>query len=173
MLSQENINKLHMDGLYRCNPKLELLPEYKRADPYWCMNWTFTPQVSRDGIYSMRDTYWSGSSSLTIELTDENIDDFILIFDFNEVEEFRVKSDSAYRKWLCYNDEDTFHVPVDSGGLTYAKYFIKKNAVPDKQKIINRLQEDITSLKDQLNCKHKMLEKVINNEINLKDVWLW
>lgn len=173
MLSQENINKLHIDGLYRCDPKLELLPEYKRADPYWCINWTFRVRLGRDGVYYMVDTYWSGSSSLTIKLTDENFNDFVLIFDFNDVEEFYVKSESSYKKWLCYNEEDAFHVPVDSGGLSYAKYYIKKNAIPDKQKVINRLQGDIASLIDQLNCKQKMLDKVVNDKINLKDVWLW
>ena len=34
----------------------------------------------------MYDTYWSDDSALHIEITDENIDEFEFVFDFNDVE---------------------------------------------------------------------------------------
>lgn len=33
-LSQKNIEKLRMNGIYRCDPVLEWLPSYKRNNPY-------------------------------------------------------------------------------------------------------------------------------------------
>ena len=54
-LSKENVNKLNLNAIYRCEPMLEKLPSYKRNDPYWCCNWTFKPQLV-DGEYYMYDT---------------------------------------------------------------------------------------------------------------------
>lgn len=44
----------------------------------------------------MIDTYWSGSEGLQIEVTDENFDEFIFIFDFHHVIEYKGKYITAY-----------------------------------------------------------------------------
>ena len=60
-LSQENIDKLCMTGVYRCDPVLSWIESWRRDTPYHCINWTFRiynyPEYNK--IY-MRDTYWSG-----------------------------------------------------------------------------------------------------------------
>ena len=77
-LSQDNIDKICMTGVYRCNPVLKWLPSYKRDNPYHCVNWIFTPDKYKDNYY-MRDTYWS-SDRFSILLSDENFDMFELLF---------------------------------------------------------------------------------------------
>ena len=40
-LSQENIKKLCMTGVYRCDPVISWIESWRRDDPYHCINWTF------------------------------------------------------------------------------------------------------------------------------------
>lgn len=162
MLSQTNIDKLCMTGLYRCDPVLEWLPSYKRDNPYWCKNWTFRVRKNKDGYY-MHDTYWSTGDEHPIKLTDQNFDKFELIFDFNDVELFR----GGYQKWITYGYNDRFRVAVDSGGLQYAKYFIRKGAKPIKAAVIERLEQEIALLESDLKYKQNTLRQVENGEIDL------
>ena len=116
MLSQENIDKLHMSGIYQCKPVLEWLPEYKRDRPYWCRNWTF--RCYRGGNkYYMYDTYWSTGDNYPIELTDDNFDKFEYLFDLDQIQYV-----NDYSRWIEYPEEDRWIAPLDSGGITYSKY---------------------------------------------------
>lgn len=162
MLSQENIDKLHMKGIYQCKPVLEWLPKYKRDRPYWCRNWTF--KVSKyDDKYYMTDTYWNTFDNC-IELTDENFDKFEYLFDLNEVQYV-----NEYSRWLEYPEEDRWIAPLDSGGMTHSKYVVRRGAKKVKERVIERLQHDIDCLKADLSHKERTLERVINNEID----WNW
>jgi len=163
MLSAKNINKLCMSGLYCCKPMLDILPVYKRDNPFWCRNWTFTVKVSKSGKYVMVDTYYGKDC---IELTDENFDEFTLIFDLRDVEEYHGSDSSFYD----YPDEDRWVVAVDSGRMTMKKRFIKRDSMPEKEKVINRICNEIDVLRDRLENKEAMLQKIMNDEVDLRYV---
>ena len=85
-LSQENIDKLCITGIYHCDPVLSWIESWRRNDPYHCINWNFKVRYYEEkDLYYMIDTYWSGYEGLRIKLTDENFNKFELLFDMNEV----------------------------------------------------------------------------------------
>jgi len=160
MLSQENINKLCMTGLYKANPSDFNLGSMFSKDPYWCRNWTFTVSIYLDNIV-MLDTYWS-SNQYSISLTDENFDKFRLLFDLKDVEECRYNIDD-------YDKNDVWkNIPIDSGGLRGSKNFIRKGAMPVKEKVIERLEKEIKDIEWQLRDKKDILLKVENDKIYLR-----
>ena len=155
-LSQENINKLCMTGVYRCEPVLSWLPSYKRDTPYHCVNWTFRVQ-KYDGsdTYYMRDTYWSGREGLKVELTDDNFDKFEFLFDLNEVR--KVTPPDFYD----YNEEDRWHIALDSGGYEYSRHwFVRKGAKKNKEVQLERLNRELESLKSQVRWKEDEIKRV-------------
>ena len=160
MLSQENIDKLHMNGIYRCEPVLEWLPSYKRDTPYWCRNWTFKVKEYK-GKYAMYDTYWATGDDYPVELTDENFDKFEHLFDLTEV-----RFVNNYEDWLEYPDEDRWRVPLDSGGIDHPKYIVRCSAKKIKERVIERLQRDIDYLKQELEYKERILKGIINGTAN-------
>lgn len=164
MLSEENRNKIIMTGLYTCEPQLDWLPEYKRDNPYWCKNWTFKP-VEYGGQLFMRDTYWS-TETFQVELTDDNFSLFSLILDFNDVEDYRGSVD----RWYCYNKKDRWRVATNSGGISYPKYYIRKESRPNKDLVIERLKEEIDRVRRDLEYRTRILELVKNNQIDLRYV---
>lgn len=122
MLSQENIDRLHMNGLYRCDPVLAWLPSYKRDNPYWCKNWTFRVKKYNDSYY-MYDTYWRDCDESPIKLNDENFEKFEFLFDFDDV-----RYVNSYKHWIEYPEEDRWRVALDSGGTHNTKYVVKRNS---------------------------------------------
>lgn len=164
MLSQENINKLHNNGLYKCEPVLSWLPAYKRDNPYWCRNWTFKVR-NHGNKYYMYDTYWSTGDENPIELTDENFDKFELMFDLD-----KIKFINAYQDWLEYPEKDRWRVAIDNGGLNYAKYVVRKDAKKLKTAIIERLQRDIDYLHHDLALKEHHLRGMIDGTVPA-EIW--
>lgn len=165
MLSQNNVEKLCMTGLYGCNPVPSWLPSYKRDTPYWCRNWTFKIHKHGDDYY-MCDTYWSTGDEYPVKLTDDNFDKFTLLFDFNDVEEFH----GEYRKWVEYSSADRFRAAVNSGGVNNPKYYIRKDARPRKDAVMERLKYDINTLEHKLKCMYETLGRVENDSIDLRYV---
>ena len=160
MLSQENINKLHMNGIYHCDPVLEWLPSYKRDTPYWCKNWTFKVKEYK-GKYAMYDTYWATGDDHPIELTDENFDKFEYLFDLNDI-----RYVNSYENWLEYPEEDRWRIPLDSGGTDYAKYVVRRGAKKIKELVIERMRRNIEYLKFDLAHKERLLEGIIDGSID-------
>lgn len=160
MLSHENLDKLHMNGIYRCDPVLSFLPSYKRDDPYWCRNWTFKVHRYKDKYY-MSDTYWSTGDDCSIELTDENYDKFEYLFDLDQV---RFCND--YASWLEYPEEDRWCVGLDSGGMTMKKYVVRRGVNKVKERVIERMKREINFLKSELSSKERRLEGIINGELD-------
>lgn len=121
MLSQSNIDKLILTGLYGHEVPLH---KDQFDDQRWCRNWTFTVRVRDDGTACMVDTYFGNRS---IELTDENFDEFTFLFDFDKVTKV------SREIWQEYDDSKKFWAPTDSGG-TYCggSYFILKDTKPSK-----------------------------------------
>ena len=160
MLSQKNINKLHMNGIYRCEPVLSWLPSYKRDNPYWCRNWTFKVRKHK-GKYRMYDTYWSTGDDYPVELTDENFDKFEYLFDLDDVRYI-----NSYENWLEYPDEDKWRVALDSGGMSYQKYVVRRGAKKIKERVVERMQRDIEYLKYDLAQKERILAGIIDESID-------
>ena len=165
MLSKENIEKINYNGLYSHKPEVKYRGTLYSDDLYWCFNWTFKPQKinynnEKEPLFKMIDTYYGDKG---IEITDDNFNEFTLIFDFNDVEE--ISKQARYD----YNEEDVYHVAIGSGGWRYdSKYFIKKGRSKNKDIVIERLQGEIDSLEWKLKNKKEQLDKVKNNEIDLK-----
>ena len=165
-LSQKNIEKLRMNGIYRCEPVLEWLPSYKRDTPYWCKNWTFKLRQNRDGDYYMYDTYWSTGDDYPVKLTDENFDQFKFLFNLNDIQYV-----NDYESWLEYPEEDRWCVALDSGGIHYSKRVVRKGAKKIKERVVERIEREIESLKHRLSNKERDLERIINGEVTNYD-WL-
>jgi hypothetical protein len=153
MLSEENKKRLNSRVLYRKDP-----PRPMGEYTYWCKNWTFTVKEHRDGRVFMADTYWS-SDSHNIEVTDDNIDEFTEVFNFDDVIEMR----SDYRDE--YEDEDTYCVSVDSGGMSYPKIFRKKGANRSQNKLIEKYEDEIKRLESSLEYKMESLARVKRGDI--------
>lgn len=163
MLSKENVEKLAKTGLYRHEPDKRYRSSLFWDNMYHCFNWTFKVKHNEDkDTWYMVDTYFNDKY---IELTDENFDEFGLLFDFNEVDKHTGKN-----IWE-YDENDYWHVAVDSGGMYCGgKYFLRKGAVKSKEKVLERLQDEIRGLEWRLECKKKDYEKVLNNEADLDRV---
>jgi len=104
----------------------------------------------------MYDTYWSDNTALHIELTDKNINEFQLLFDFNDVKSHNGKN------IYDYDENDWFHIAIDSGGLYCGgKYFVKNTAIPNKDKVLKRLFEEmiIDYIEEKISCLESKLEK--------------
>lgn len=162
-LSQENIDKLCMTGIYRCEPVLSWIESWRRDDPYHCINWTFMVEKYENtggpDKYYMRDTYWSGGSGLSVELTDENFDKFELLFDMNEVH--KVNPPDFYD----YNEEDRWHIALDSGGYRFSKhYYVRRDTKKNKEVLLERLNRELDSLRSQVKWKEEEIEKVKRDE---------
>lgn len=144
MLSNHNIEKLNMNGLYKCSPDVKYRGRLYENSLYHCCNWTFDVIINRDGKYFMRDTYWNSSDGLHIPLTDDNINEFELLFERDKVKSIRKDEINHYEKY--------YRVGIDSGGWSYPKYFVDQDATKSKSLII-----------EEINCKLQSLEWEINN----------
>lgn len=156
-LSQENINKLCMTGIYHCDPVLSWIESWRRDDPYHCINWNFkVVKYDNSDKYYMRDTYWSGGDGLRVELTDENFDKFEFLFDMNEVHKVNPPD------FWDYDEEDRWHIALDSGGFRFSKhYYVRKDAKKNKEILLERLNRELESLKRQVRCKEEEIAKVL------------
>jgi len=144
MLSKSNRDKLVDSGLY-----------YKKIrddEKDWCRNGTYTIKSNRaNDRVLMTDTYFE---TYSVDLTDENFDEFALVMDFNLVTKV------GYESYREYTDENRFHFAVDSGGWQYSKYFILKSAKPDVAKRILILKDEIKSSEFFLEQRKKELIKL-------------
>lgn len=164
MLSQKNINKLCMTGMYKHDPVPEWRGTIYNNNLYHCFNWTFKPRhFEKDDTWYMVDTYFGDKY---IELTDDNFDGFEFVFDCNKVD--RVSNDFHFED---YDESDYWYkFATDSGGWEFSKSFIKKDAVKIKDKVVERYESEIAGLKRTLKYKEEQLERIKNNEIDLKYV---
>ena len=156
-LSQENIDKLCITGIYHCDPVLSWIEYWRRDNPYHCINWNFKIrkyETSKGDKYYMCDTYWSGCEGLKVELSDKNFDKFELLFDMNEVH--RVNPPDFWD----YDEEDRWHIALDSGGYQFSKhYYVRKGAKKNKEVLLERLNRELESLKSQVRWKEEEIER--------------
>lgn len=153
-LSNENIAKLHLNGIYTCQPQLNWIESWRRDDPYHCINWTFKVMQNDSGMYYMRDTYWS-SGGLRVELTDANFDIFEFLLDLDEA------SKIGPPDFYDYNEEDRWHIALDSGGYQFSKYyFVRKGAQKNKEAELERLQSELRCLEHQRSTLEEKINKL-------------
>lgn len=154
MLSQSNINKLCMTGLYRHKPDFNKFIGMTHRNMYHCKNWTFTV-LRGENSYYMVDTYWHTGGDIMYDLTDENFDDFEFIFDFNKVKETNTPEE--------YEEDDVYlRIPTNSGGVKFAKDYVKIDTKPSKEKLIKKCKEEIENCERQLNNLKRDLEQFEN-----------
>lgn len=156
-LSKENISKLCMTGIYKCQPVLEWLESWRRDEPYHCINWTFKVRYDEDDdTYYMVDTYWGGSGGLHVELTDEIFDRFEFLFDTNEVEQV------PQTDFWDYDEKDRWHVALDSAGIRFSRYYlVRKGAKKNKTLLLERLNYELDSLKRDIERKEEEIRKAM------------
>lgn len=136
MLSQENIEKLNLNAIYKCKPDKKYRSKLFENDLYHCCNWTFEV-VKVDHDYFMRDTYWSGQDSLYIQITDENFSIFTLVFDRDEIIYISESAKEDYEK------DDVISIAIDSGGWKFPKHLKTKDAKKSKDKLIDKIDNEI------------------------------
>lgn len=155
MLSKENYDKLDENFLYKKVPKRDPNETYIGCTPisYWCKNWTFRVK-KHNGKAFMYDTYWTVQENY-IEVTDENINEFEVIFDMIKV---RITSKEFIDE---YNKEDVFCEAIDSGGISYPKYFVRKDAKKSISLQIEKKKEEIRRLKSKLEYAERELNELI------------
>ena len=159
MLSKENQEKLCITGLYGHDPDRRYRGSLYWDRMYHCFNWTFRVRRHEEKFY-MVDTYFNDQY---IELTDDNFKEFELIFDYNEV-----KSHSG-QNIDDYNECDYWNVAVDSGGIYCGgKYFVKKDAKKNKDKVLERLQYEIERAKSNLESKERNYQMVLSGERDIE-----
>ena len=158
-LSKGNYKKLDINYLYRKEPVFK--DNYTNS--LHCKNWTFKIEKDeKDGEYEawMVDTYWSSGSN-TIKVTDENIDDFELIFDFREVMQI---SDSASNE---YNKSDVYFAATGSGGYSYGGcYWVKKDAHKSLDLLIQKKKRELISVEWSLKSAQRELQNLLAKEAN-------
>lgn len=152
-----------MTGLYKHEPDRRYRGSLYCDNMYHCFNWTFKVRHNeKENKWYMVDTYFGDKY---IELTDENFDEFEFVFDFEKVEKH--SGENIYE----YDENDWWHVAVDSGGMYCGgKYFVRKNAVKNKEKVLKRLNEEIQRLKNKIDYNKELYERVLKDEVNLKYV---
>ena len=109
----------------------------------------------------MYDTYWSTGDEYPIELTDENFDKFEYLFDLDDVRYI-----NSYENWLEYPDEDKWRVALDSGGIRYPKYVVRRGTKKVKERVVERMQRNIEYLKYDLAQKERILAGIIDGSID-------
>lgn len=156
MLSAENRAKIIPTGLYAREID-KRTSTGASTDPYWCTNWTFVPRIYENEIILI-DSYYQYSNSISYVLNDENINDFTLIFNYDDVREVKK---TTYQE---YADDDRYLVACDSGGRNYPKYFVKKTASPNKERQLYQVDSEIESLEYQLNRLKEKRKSIIELE---------
>lgn len=154
MLSQENRKKIIQTGLY----KREIDRRTRTGsseEPFWCTNWTFIPRINEDEVVMIDSYYQSYQNSIHYYIDDKNIQDFKLIFDFDDVEEV------PERLYLEYDDEDRYRVSCDSGGRRYPKHFVKKSASPSKERQLEYIDLEIDSYERKLRYLKEKRESLV------------
>ena len=154
-----NLNSIDMHCLYRHEPDIKYSGH--KDNLFWCQNWTFKPFECNGKIY-MRDTYWSSGDGMTIEVTEDNIDEFEVVFNWNDVDEAE-----SYKNIEEFGEQgkDWFIVSVDSGGMYHPRIFIRKGAKRNKDMVISRKLNEIKRLKREIVDIEDYIERLKTGEI--------
>lgn len=159
MLSKQNIDKLNLDGLYTCKADVKYRGKLHEDNLYHCCNWTFDVIKDYEGNYIMRDTYWSSGDGVHIHLTDENIDEFQLLFEKEKVKQISSKEVNHY--------DNYYRVGIDSGGWSYPKYFVDNSMMKNKERVIKEIDEEIKNLESSIRVLQFRKENIENGSYDI------
>ena len=148
-LSKENFDKIIKTGLYSYGKDIR---RYEH-----CKNNTYKPHIRDDRIY-MLDSYWSNNWESRVEVTNSNIDNWVLLLDFDTYE--RAHGERCRE----YNEDDYICVADDSGGWSYPKHYLKKSAKPNKEYQLLLLRSRKASLERNLNETNEIIDKLLEEE---------
>ena len=160
MLSEENINKLKINGLYKCEPNAKYRGRIHENNLYHCCNWTFRVKKLINDDFYMVDTYWSTGDNVCIKLTDENFDEFELIFEWDQVK--KITEDEQYHY------EKVYRVAVDSSGWVYPRYYVDVDSTKSKTLILDEINEKIRECESSLKYLKENKEQIENGTYNLE-----
>lgn len=151
-LSKDLSDTLNENVLYKKEPVIDNSYHIGNIPgTYWCKNWTFRVHKLDGGNVYMYDTYWDDFNH-SIEITDENFNEFIPLFDFRNVT--RIPESIADE----YYPKDVFCVAVDSGGINNAKYYVKDGAKKNREAQIKKKLKEIEDLKSSLKAAELSLK---------------
>jgi len=155
-LSKENYDKLNENFLYKKEPIIDnSFYVGNTSGTYHCKNWTFKVSKYKNGKAYMNDTYFGDGR----ELTDENIDEYEFIFDFEEVKRIHDNESNEY------NEEDLYRVATDSGGYSCGHlYWVNKETKKNRDLLIDKKKEEIRCLQRDLKWAEQDLERLENRE---------
>ena len=72
------------------------------------------------------------------------------------------KNEEFAADFYDYNEEDRWHVALDSGGYQYSRYyFVRKGAEKNKDIQLRRLNSELDSLKRQVKLKEEEIERIL------------
>ncbi len=144
-------DRINFNGLYTHAADRK----YSRSDDlFWCQNWTFRPFEYCGKVY-MGDTYWSGGGGMIIEVTNDNIDEFELLFDFKDVR----FTDDKYIEAFGEEGVTWWRVAIDSGGNSHKKTYVRKDAIRNLDIVIRQKEQEICELNRRI--------EYIQNEISV------
>lgn len=158
-LNKYNYDKLDVNCLYKMKDKKETerIKEI-RYDPFWCRNWTFVVKKHDDGSADMLDTYFTSYDSGAYSVTDENINDFEVIFNFNDMNRITEKESNDYF------DEEVIRVGVDSGGrFSKNNCFVRKDLEKSKLKLILNARKEVERCKYSLKWAEDNLKRLLDS----------
>lgn len=155
-LSKENYNKLNENYLYRREP-IRQSESWTASSVYHCKNWTFKVRKLEDGRAFMLDTYYESWDSHNIQVADENIEDFQVVFDFREVK--RIKDD----EYNEYDEDELYRVATSSAGWNWGRlYWVNKYAQKSKHLLIDKKKDEIDHLKHKLRWAEDELNRLMS-----------
>ena len=155
MLSKENYDRLNTNLLYKTKPSQRHIDSACGA--YHCKNWTFKVHKYDDCTAYMLDTYFNSWDSHKIQVTDENIDQFEIVFDCAKVKQI---SDYEVDE---YYEKDIYRVATNSGGYSCGHlYWVNKDAKKSKEKLIKKSEEAVRSAKWQLEHAERELQELLD-----------
>lgn len=123
---------------------------------YHSHNWTFVATKTKDEGWIMIDTYFKTDY---IVVNEANENDFEFVMDLK-----KVKQVSATEYELYNIDDQIGKIPVNSGGILKAPYFVRVDAKPSAIKQITAKQEEIRKLKRRIyNLRQEIKQLEENN----------
>lgn len=155
-LSKENCDKLNENYLYQREP-IRKSESWTASSVYHCKNWTFKVHKLKNGRAFMLDTYYEDWDSHIIQVTNENIKDFKVVFDFREVK--RIKDDECDE----YDEGELYRVATSSAGWDWGNlYWVDKDVQKSKELLVKKKREEIQYLKSRIELEETELKRLLD-----------
>lgn len=138
--------------IYTCEANQHYYNRYLGDNLYHSHNWTFVAVKTKDKSWIMVDTYFHTDY---IAVNEFNENDFEFVMDPK-----KVKQVSAAEYELYNMDDQIGKIPVNSGGILKAPYFVKVAAKPSAIKQITAKQEDIRKLKRRIHILRQEIKQL-------------